>query len=94
MDVRTRAELDYVGRIPGSVEIEWQSYPGGQPNPTFLAELRSRWIGKSWSCLFAAAELAPHSAADAAVVLAIRRPTTSAKDSRATRIPRWLLNNT
>jgi rhodanese-related sulfurtransferase len=28
VDVRTRAELDFVGRIPGAVEIEWQSYPG------------------------------------------------------------------
>jgi rhodanese-related sulfurtransferase len=39
VDVRTRAELDYVGRIPDSVEIEWQSYPSGQPNPAFLAQL-------------------------------------------------------
>lgn len=39
VDVRTRAELDFVGRIPGSVEIEWQTYPGGQANPHFLAHL-------------------------------------------------------
>jgi len=37
VDVRTRAEFEYVGRIPGSVEIEWQTYPGGHPNKTFLA---------------------------------------------------------
>ena len=42
VDVRTRAELDYVGRIPGSVEIEWQTYPGGAPNPDFLAQLRAQ----------------------------------------------------
>ena len=42
VDVRTRAELDYVGRIPGSVEIEWQSYPGGQPNAHFLAQLQQQ----------------------------------------------------
>lgn len=40
VDVRTRAELDFVGRIPGSVEIEWQSYPTGQPNENFLAQLQ------------------------------------------------------
>jgi rhodanese-related sulfurtransferase len=40
VDVRTRAELDYVGRMPGSVEIEWQHYPGGQPNAAFVTELR------------------------------------------------------
>lgn len=39
VDVRARAELDFVGRIPGSVEIEWQSYPGGEPNPHFLTQL-------------------------------------------------------
>jgi len=40
VDVRTRAEWDWVGRIPESVEIEWMSYPGNQPNPNFLAELK------------------------------------------------------
>jgi rhodanese-related sulfurtransferase len=42
VDVRTRAEWDYVGRIPGSVQIEWQSYPGSQPNPNFLKELQAQ----------------------------------------------------
>src|SRR5688572_10619362 len=42
VDVRTRAELDFVGRIPGSVEIEWQSYPDGSPNPHFLAQLHAQ----------------------------------------------------
>jgi len=40
VDVRTRAELDFVGRIPGVIEIEWQFYPGYAPNPHFLAELK------------------------------------------------------
>jgi len=39
VDVRTRAEWDWVGRIPGAVEIEWNQYPGGVRNPNFLAEL-------------------------------------------------------
>jgi rhodanese-related sulfurtransferase len=40
IDVRTRAEIDWVGRIPGAVEIEWVGYPGGQPNPHFSEQLR------------------------------------------------------
>ena len=36
IDVRSRAELDWVGRIPGAVEIEWQSYPGMRHNPDFV----------------------------------------------------------
>jgi len=39
VDVRTRAEWDWVGRITGAIEIEWQTYPDGQPNPDFLAHL-------------------------------------------------------
>jgi rhodanese-related sulfurtransferase len=40
VDVRTRAEWDWVGRIPGAVEIEWMIYPGNQPNRDFLAQLK------------------------------------------------------
>jgi len=40
VDVRTRAEWDWVGRIPASIEIEWMSYPGNQTNPNFLAQLK------------------------------------------------------
>lgn len=40
VDVRTRAEWDWVGRVPGAVEIEWLSYPGNQPNPHFLTQLK------------------------------------------------------
>ena len=39
VDVRSLAELDFVGRIPGSVEIEWKSYPGMKPNPDFVQQL-------------------------------------------------------
>jgi rhodanese-related sulfurtransferase len=42
VDVRTRAEWDFVGRVPGSVPIEWQSYPSSQPNPDFLRELEAQ----------------------------------------------------
>lgn len=40
VDVRTRAEWDWVGRVPEAVEIEWLSYPGSQVNPHFLAQLK------------------------------------------------------
>jgi len=39
VDVRTKPELLYVGRIPGSIALEWQTYPGNQPNPGFIGEL-------------------------------------------------------
>jgi rhodanese-related sulfurtransferase len=42
VDTRTRAELDWVGRIPGAVEVEWLIYPGSQPNPHFGQQLRQQ----------------------------------------------------
>jgi rhodanese-related sulfurtransferase len=39
VDVRTKPELLYVGRIPGSIVLEWQTYPGNRPNPGFIGEL-------------------------------------------------------
>jgi rhodanese-related sulfurtransferase len=40
IDVRTRAEWDYVGRIPGGILIEWNTYPDGARNQAFLEQLR------------------------------------------------------
>jgi rhodanese-related sulfurtransferase len=42
IDVRTQAEWDYVGRVPESVLIEWNTYPSGQRNPRFLEQLEAR----------------------------------------------------
>ena len=42
LDVRTRAELDWVGRVPGAAEIEWVTYPGMKPNPHFIAQLEQQ----------------------------------------------------
>lgn len=39
VDVRTRAELDWVGKVPGAIEIEWIHYPAMKPNADFMAAL-------------------------------------------------------
>ncbi len=43
VDVRTNAERDWVGRVAIPQEqhaaIEWNTYPGGKPNPDFLHQL-------------------------------------------------------
>lgn len=51
VDVRTRAEWDWVGRIPGAVEIEFLTYPGNRPNPGFVSELEQR-VGKDAAVMF------------------------------------------
>ena len=40
VDVRTRPELDFVGRVPGALHIEWNHYPGGVRNAGFAEELK------------------------------------------------------
>ena len=40
VDVRTQAEWEYVGYVPGSVLIEWNTFPSGQRNPRFLEQLQ------------------------------------------------------
>tara|TARA_R110002073_G_scaffold8473_1_gene46598 strand:+ start:949 stop:1401 length:453 start_codon:yes stop_codon:yes gene_type:complete len=42
VDVRSKAELDWVGRIPGAVEIELRAYPEMQLNPSFLDQLNAQ----------------------------------------------------
>jgi rhodanese-related sulfurtransferase len=69
VDVRTRAELEYVGRIPGSVEIEWQVYPGGVPNPAFLAQLRAQVDPESLVMFICRSGVRSHAAATAAAGL-------------------------
>ena len=44
VDVRTDAERDWVGRVliaqPQHIAVQWNLYPGGTPNPDFLAQLQ------------------------------------------------------
>lgn len=46
VDIRTRAELEWVGRIPGSVAIEWNTWPGGSRNLNFISEIEAV-VGKT-----------------------------------------------
>jgi rhodanese-related sulfurtransferase len=39
VDVRTEAELHFVGSVPGCEAIEWNNYPEGHRNPAFLEQL-------------------------------------------------------
>lgn len=39
VDVRSQAELDLVGKIPGATHLEWAFYPGMVANPDFATHL-------------------------------------------------------
>ena len=67
VDVRTKPELQYVGKIPGSLAIEWQTYPGGKPNPEFIGELAAA-VSKDQPVMFLCRSGArSHGAAEAAM---------------------------
>ena len=66
VDVRTKPELQYVGKVPGSIAVEWQTYPGNRENPEFLGELAAL-VPKDQPVMFMCRSGArSHSAAQAA----------------------------
>jgi rhodanese-related sulfurtransferase len=66
VDVRTRAEWDYVGKVPGSVQLEWQTYPNSQPNPAFLEQLKAQVAADSIVMFLCRSGARSHAAAIAA----------------------------
>ena len=82
VDVRTKPELQYVGKVPGSLAIEWQTYPGNRENPEFLAELAAA-VPKDTPVMFLCRSGArSHAAADAAKY---RRDRSAGNQHRADR---------
>jgi len=67
VDVRTKPETIYVGKVPGSAAVEWQTYPGNKANPEFLAELAAAVPNKETPVMFLCRSGArSHAAAEAA----------------------------
>jgi rhodanese-related sulfurtransferase len=67
VDVRTKPEVLYVGRVPGAATVEWQTYPGNRPNPEFIGELAAA-VGKDEPVMFLCRSGArSHAAAEAAM---------------------------
>jgi rhodanese-related sulfurtransferase len=52
VDVRTQAEWEYVGHVPGTVLVEWNTYPTAQRNPDFLNELQTQVTGTGAPVMF------------------------------------------
>ena len=47
VDVRSRAELELVGRVPQAVHIEWAFYPGMVANTDFAAQIKAQLDNES-----------------------------------------------
>ena len=86
VDVRSRYEHEFVGRIPGSVLIEWRFYEGGgegssgggggvtsRPNPAFLDQLRAAHAPDQPLLLLCRSAVRSHNAAIAATAAGFTR---------------------
>ena len=51
VDVRSRAELDLVGRVPNANHVEWAFYPGMVANADFALQLQAQ-VDKSQAIVF------------------------------------------
>lgn len=51
VDVRSRAELELVGRVPVAKHIEWAFYPGMVANPDFSDQLQAQ-VDKESTVIF------------------------------------------
>ena len=67
VDVRTKPELQYVGSVPGALAVEWQTWPGGKPNPEFIGELAAATRKDEPVMFMCRSGARSHSAAEAAM---------------------------
>lgn len=72
VDVRSHAELDLIGTIPGAVHVEWMTYPGWQPNPHFLTQLKQSIDPEALTLFICRSGPRSHRAAEAATLAGYR----------------------
>jgi rhodanese-related sulfurtransferase len=63
VDVRTRPEWEYVGRVPASTLIEWRRYGDAAPNPSFLDELAAKFAPETTLLFICRSAVRSHHAA-------------------------------
>jgi len=72
VDVRSKAELDWVGSVPNSISIEWATYPGMKPNSHFIAQLEQQVDKESLVIFLCRSGVRSHHAAVAATLAGYR----------------------
>ena len=63
VDVRTRAELEWVGRVPGGINIEWNTWPPSVRNPNFMVEFEAQIDRKAVAMFLCRSGVRSHNAA-------------------------------
>jgi len=75
VDVRSRAEQDWVGIIPGAKVIEWSSYPGMIINPNFIAQLEQQVDKEALVIFFCRSGVRSHHATTATICWKVSKAT-------------------
>ncbi len=52
IDIRTNAELEWVGFVPDAAHVEWNTWPEGKRNPNFAEQLEAAVPDKDDPVLF------------------------------------------
>jgi rhodanese-related sulfurtransferase len=73
VDVRTRAEWEYVGRIDGSRLVEWRAFGANSPNPDFVAGVAALHAPDDAVLLLCRSGVRSHHAAEALAKAGFRR---------------------
>jgi rhodanese-related sulfurtransferase len=73
VDVRTRAEWEFVGRIEGSQLIEWRAWGATEPHPDFVANVAAHYGPDDAILLLCRSAVRSHHAAEALARAGFRR---------------------
>ena len=72
VDVRTKPEWEFVGRVPDSTLVEWRRYGDSAPNPEFVVALTTRFERGATLLFLCRSAIRSHHAATAAAAAGFR----------------------
>ncbi len=73
VDVRSRFEYEYIGRVPDSTLVEWKFWPSGELNHHFIAELQQHCGHDDIVLLLCRSAVRSHAAATSAAAAGFPR---------------------
>ena len=66
VDIRSRFEYEFIGRIPDALLVEWRHWPSGEANPEFLEQLANAFKKEEVLLMLCRSGVRSHAAAKAA----------------------------
>ena len=73
IDVRSRFEYQYIGRIPDTPLVSWKHWPSGETNADFLPELRAQCATEDIVLFLCRSGIRSHSTAKVAAAAGFRQ---------------------